>query len=169
MSVTGELNLGLIMGFVKNYINPDAESVKGMNVKAALIFPGFDEQENWGFTITANATVEANFGKKPKSKGEGFIRSLFKNSATVNYEFNRNTSGIADNLHEWGDYEAGGTLGPAGAQWTFDKDTGDVSGAGLKLGLGLDAGLTQDMPMFGVGVQYNPKEGMSVDGALGSP
>lgn len=109
--------------------------------------------------------MEVDVGKTGKKEGgvKGFIKSLFKNSATINIEANRNTSSIADNLHEWGDYEIGGTLGPAGAQWTFDKDTGEISGAGFKLGLGLDVGLSQDMPMLGAGVQYNGDDGLTAD------
>ncbi|WP_411358104.1 RHS repeat-associated core domain-containing protein [Pseudidiomarina salilacus] len=154
LSVQGELNFPPVVSVVAEAM--DITIPSGINISATFSFPGFSEDGKWGAGISTNAVFGAEPGVAENPKSNSLLKSIGKTlmspGITIEADYSFEKNGVFDVQNGLGDTQFSANVLVGGGQVSVD-DTGGISGFGIKVGPGLNAGAIKELPLVGLGIE----------------
>ena len=154
ISIQGELNLPPILAVAAQAMDKTIPS--GLNISATFSFPGFSDDGKWGAGVSVNAVFGAEPGVAENPNSTSLLKNIGKTlmspgiTAEADYNFDKN--GVSDVQNGLSDTQISANVLVGGGQVSVN-DAGNITGLGIKVGPGLNAGVIKELPLAGVAVE----------------
>lgn len=133
---------------------------EGFNVSATVSFPGLSDSGRWGFGGSFNVVLGGEFGVDDSlAKANGIKdtlnsvgKALSSGSLTGEIDYNFPKNGVTEVQNGLSDNQISAMAGVGGGQVSVDNN-GAVTGFGIKVGAGINAGAVVEKPLVGFAIE----------------